>query len=211
MMNERIGIESLNWDKVNGLIPAVIQDYSTLQVLMLGYMNQEALTKSIETGKITFYSRTKQRLWTKGETSGNDLTLVSMIPDCDNDTLLIFAKPSGPSCHLNNRSCFGKDDAPGLGILAKLEAIINQRYRDRPMNSYVTKLFEEGVRRIAQKVGEEGVEVALASVAGSKDDIKNEVADLLFHLLVLLKECHLDLAEVMQVLNSRSIPKPLQT
>src|SRR6185437_11186637 len=110
MINEQVEIETLNWDKVDGLIPAVIQDFSTLQVLMVGYMNQEALQKSIETGKVTFYSRTKKRLWTKGETSGNDLTLVSMIPDCDNDTLLVLVKPSGLSCHLNNRSCFGKND-----------------------------------------------------------------------------------------------------
>jgi phosphoribosyl-ATP pyrophosphohydrolase/phosphoribosyl-AMP cyclohydrolase len=204
MIDKKIKIEGLNWDKVNGLIPVIIQDYSTLQVVMLGYMNNEALQKSIETGKITFYSRTKKRLWTKGETSGHGLTLVGIIPDCDNDTLLVLVKPSGLSCHLNNRTCFGKNDAPGVGILAKLEAIIDQRYQERPTNSYITKLFEEGARRIAQKVGEEGVEVALASVAGSKDDIKNEVADLIFHLLVLLKECRLELAEVMQVLSRRA-------
>ena len=204
MINEKIEIKALNWDKVNGLLPVVIQDSSTLQVLMMGYMNQEALQKSIETGKVTFFSRTKQRLWTKGETSGNDLVLVSMIPDCDNDTLLVFVKPTGLSCHLNNRSCFGKNDAPGLGILAKLAATIDQRYQDRPTNSYVTKLFEEGIRRIAQKVGEEGVELALAGVIGSKDDIKNEAADLFFHLLVLLKECRIDLVEVMQVLSRRA-------
>lgn len=201
---KKIEIAALNWHKVSGLIPVVIQDSSTLQVLMLGYMNKEALQKSIETGKITFYSRTKKRLWVKGETSGNDLSLVSMIPDCDNDTLLVLVKPSGPSCHLNNRSCFGKDDAPGLGILAKLETIIDQRYQKRPTNSYVTKLFEEGIRRIAQKVGEEGVEVALAGVIGSKDDIKNETADLLFHLLMLLKECRIDLTEVMLELSKRA-------
>jgi phosphoribosyl-ATP pyrophosphohydrolase/phosphoribosyl-AMP cyclohydrolase len=204
MTNEKIEIKALNWEKVSDLIPAVIQDSSTLQVLMLGYMNKEALQKSIESGKITFYSRTKKRLWTKGEISGNDLTLVSMIPDCDNDTLLILVKPKGLSCHLNNRSCFGKQDAPGLGMLAKLAAIIDQRYQDRPTNSYVTQLFEEGVRRIAQKVGEEGVEVALAGVVGSKDDIKSEVADLLFHLLVLLRECRIDLVEVIQVLSRRA-------
>ena len=203
MINKNIEIGSLNWEKVDGLIPVVIQDFATLQVLMLGYMNQEALKQSIETGKVTFYSRTKKRLWTKGETSGNNLTLVSMIADCDNDTLLAFVKPSGLSCHLNNCSCFGKQDAPGLGMLAKLEAMIDKRYQKRPRNSYVTKLFEEGVHRIAQKVGEEGVEVALAGVVGSTDDIKNEVADLLFHLLVLLKERHIDLVEVMQVLSSR--------
>jgi len=203
MINKKIEIEALNWDKVNGLMPAVIQNATTLQVLMLGYMNKEALQQSIETGKVTFYSRTKKRLWTKGETSGNDLTLVDIIPDCDNDTLLVFVKPRGLSCHLNNRSCFGQNDAPGLGVLAKLAAIIEARYQDRPANSYVTTLFEEGIRRIAQKVGEEGVEVALASVAGSKEDIKNEVADLLFHLLVLLKECGVDLMEVMQELSGR--------
>jgi phosphoribosyl-AMP cyclohydrolase / phosphoribosyl-ATP pyrophosphohydrolase len=204
-MIEKIDIEALNWEKVSGLMPAIIQDNATHQVLMLGYMNKEALQKSIETGKITFFSRTKKRLWTKGETSGNDLSLVSIIPDCDNDTLLVLVKPSGPSCHLNNPSCFGKDDAPaGLGILAKLEAIVDQRYQDRPANSYVTTLFEEGVRRIAQKVGEEGVEVALAGVVGSKDDTVNETADLLFHLLVLLRECRIDLAEVMQELNRRA-------
>lgn len=204
MKNKKIKIEGLNWDKVSGLIPAIIQDSATFQVLMLGYMNQEALKKSIQTGRVTFYSRIKKRLWTKGETSGNDLTLVGMIPDCDNDSLLVFVKPSGLSCHLNNRSCFGKNDAPGLGILAKLEAIIDQRFHDRPANSYVTKLFEEGIRRIAQKVGEEGVEVALAGVIGSKENIKNEVADLLFHLLVLLKECRIDLAEVMEELSRRA-------
>ncbi len=204
MINDKIEVEALNWDKVNGLIPAIIQDFSTMQVLMMGYMNQEAFIKSIETGKVTFYSRTKKRLWTKGEASGNDLTLVNMIPDCDNDTLLVFVKPSGPSCHLNNRSCFGISDAPGLGMLAKLEAIIEQRYQERPMNSYVTTLFEEGVRRIAQKVGEEGVELALAGVVGSREDIKNEAADLLFHLLMLLRECRIDLVEVMQVLNRRA-------
>lgn len=204
MINEKIEIAALNWDKVSGLMPAIIQDSSTLQVLMLGYMNKEALQKSLETGKITFYSRTKKRLWTKGETSGNDLSLVSIIPDCDNDTLLLLVKPSGPSCHLNNRSCFGEDDAPGLGILAKLEAVIHSRYLYRPMNSYVTALFAAGVRRIAQKVGEEGVEVALASVTGSKDEIKSEAADLLFHLLVLLKACRIDLVEVLQELSKRA-------
>src|SRR3990167_7776523 len=140
MIKNKMPITALNWNKADGLIPAVIQDSSTLQVLMLGYMNQEAIVKSIETGKVTFYSRTKKRLWTKGETSGNNLTLVSMIADCDNDTLLAFVKPSGLSCHLNNCSCFGKQDAPGLGMLAKLEAMIDKRYQKRPRNSYVTKL-----------------------------------------------------------------------
>lgn len=204
MINNKINIAALSWEKVNGLIPAVIQDFSTLQVLMLGYMNQAALITTIETGKVTFYSRTKKRSWTKGEASGNDLTLVNIMPDCDNDTLLILVKPSGPTCHLNNHSCFTTNDTPDLGMLAKLAAIIDQRYQDRPSDSYVTKLFAAGIRRIAQKVAEEGVEVALASVAGSKDDLKNEVADLLFHLLVLLKESNIDLIAVMQVLSKRA-------
>ncbi len=203
MMNIKLDPEKLNWDKGSGLIPAIIQDYSTLQVLMMGYMDREALKITETTGKITFYSRTKKRLWTKGETSGNSLCLVSMLPDCDNDTLLVLVKTSGLTCHLNNRSCFGEEDAPGLGILAKLEALIEKRYQERPANSYVTKLFEEGVRRIAQKVGEEGVEVSLASVAGSKEDTKNEAADLLFHLLVLLKQCRIDLVDVILELHGR--------
>jgi phosphoribosyl-ATP pyrophosphohydrolase/phosphoribosyl-AMP cyclohydrolase len=204
MSHKYVELEALNWDKVNGLMPAVIQDASTLQVIMLGYMNKEALEQSIATGLITFYSRTKNRLWTKGESSGNRLTLVNIVPDCDKDTLLIQAKPTGPSCHLNNRSCFGKTDAPGLGVLAKLEAIIDQRYQERPENSYVTTLFEEGIRRIAQKVGEEGVEVALACVAGTGEEIKNEAADLIFHLLVLLRQCEIELSEVMDLLCKRA-------
>ena len=206
MNNETFKVGSLNWDKVDGLMPVVIQDCATLQVLMLGYMNQEALQKTIESQKVTFYSRTKKRLWMKGETSGNDLELVRITPDCDNDTLLVLVNPSGPTCHLDKRSCFGNEDAPGLGMLSKLEATIDRRYQDRPANSYVTQLFADGIRRIAQKVGEEGVEVALASVTGSKVDIKNEVADLLFHILVLLRGCDIKLVDIMQVLNRRSYP-----
>jgi len=198
-----ITAETLDWKKGDSLIPAIIQDDATLQVLMMGYMNQEALQQTIETRQVTFFSRTKKRLWTKGETSGHVLTLVNIIPDCDNDTLLILVKPSGPSCHLNNRSCFGKEDSPGIGILAKLEATINQRYRDRPAESYVATLFNEGVQRIAQKVGEEGVEVALASVMGSRDEIINEAADLIFHWCVLLRACGVEMADVMRVLNHR--------
>jgi phosphoribosyl-AMP cyclohydrolase / phosphoribosyl-ATP pyrophosphohydrolase len=199
-----IDIETLNWNKVNGLMPAIIQDNSTLQVLMLGYMNKAALQQSLATEQITFYSRSKQRLWTKGEISGNTLSLLSIIPDCDNDSLLVLVKPHALTCHLNNRSCFGTSEAPGLGILATLEAIIATRYQQRPADSYLTQLFSTGIHRIAQKVGEEGVEVALASVTGSTTDIKNEAADLLFHLLVLLKACHIELAEVLQELSHRA-------
>ncbi len=206
MISERIDMSVLNWDKVSGLIPAIIQDSVTQQVLMLGYMNQEALQQTLETGHVTFYSRTKKRLWVKGETSGHRLTLVSTQPDCDNDALLIAVKPKGPSCHLNNRSCFEKSDAPGLGILTTLEIILDQRYRDRPKNSYSAKLFEEGVNRIAQKVGEEGVEVALAGVVGSQEDLKNEAADLIFHLLILLKEREVGLMDICYELNRRLTP-----
>ena len=169
-------------------------------------MNQEALDKTLETGNVTFYSRTKKRLWMKGETSGHALTLVSIQPDCDNDALLIAVKPKGPSCHLNNRSCFGKSDAPGLGILTTLEIILDQRYKDRSANSYSATLFEEGVNRIAQKVGEEGVEVALAGVVGSQEDLTNEAADLIFHLLILLKERRVGLMDVCCELNRRLTP-----
>lgn len=204
MNNLMLEIENINWDKVNGLIPVIIQDHNTLQVLMLGYMNNEALQQTILTKKVTFYSRTKQRLWVKGETSGNELSVISIVADCDNDTLLIHVQPKGPACHLNNRSCFGTENAPGLGILAKLEMLIEQRGRDRPSNSYVAKLFAEGNSRIAQKIGEEGLELALASVLGVKENIKNEAADLLFHLLVLLRQCRMSLMEVLTELHERA-------
>ncbi|MEI8055440.1 MAG: bifunctional phosphoribosyl-AMP cyclohydrolase/phosphoribosyl-ATP diphosphatase HisIE [bacterium] len=194
----------LNWDKVNGLIPAVIQDSYTLQVLMLGYMNKEALQKTYETGKVTFYSRTKQRLWTKGEISGNSLEVISILADCDNDTLLVMAKPNGPACHLGTQSCFGEKNTSKLNILTKLETLILQRYQERPTNSYVTKLFNEGSHRVAQKVGEEGVEVALACLLGIKENTVKESADLIFHLLVLLRQCNIDLVEVLAELQDRT-------
>lgn len=197
-------IASLNWNKVDGLIPAIIQDADTLQVLMLGYMNQEALLKSIESGIITFCSRTKKRLWVKGETSGNYLSLIKITQDCDKDALLVWVKPTGPVCHLNTTSCFGKEDAPGLGMLAKLEKIINKRFQERPQNSYVTNLLEKGVKRISQKVGEEGVEVALAGAEGVKEDIINESADLLFHLLILLKASDVSISLILTELRKRA-------
>lgn len=203
MMNEN-EIKSLNWEKVGGLMPAVIQDAATLQVLMLGYMNQEALMHSLESGKVTFYSRTKKRLWTKGETSGNDLTLVSITVDCDQDTLLVQVNPQGDSCHLDNPSCFGKCDAPGVGILSKLEKVIRERAQTKPQGSYVSQLLQAGIQRIAQKVGEEGIETALAAVAGPREELINEAVDLLFHLLVLLRASQVDLSEVMHTLHQRS-------
>ena len=202
--NFDINIDKLNWDKVNGLIPVIIQDGYTLQVLMLGYMNKEALQRTCDTEKVTFYSRTKQRLWVKGETSGNDLTVIDILADCDGDTLLVLVNPSGTTCHLGEQSCFGEKNIFGLGILAKLEVIIERRYQERPINSYVTKLFEEGSHRIAQKVGEEGVEVALASVIGSNEDTKKEAADLLFHLLILLRQSRIGFVEVLTELRVRN-------
>lgn len=194
-------IEGLNWDKGNGLLPVIVQDERTHQVLMLGYMNLEAFSRTLETQQVTFYSRTKQRLWMKGETSGHVLKVVRIIPDCDKDTLLILARIQGPCCHLNQRSCFGVD----VDILSQLEETIVERKQERPDGNYTTQLFEAGIQRIAQKVGEEGVEVALAGVCGERAEIVNESADLLFHLLILLAEKQISFAEVLDELRSRSI------
>lgn len=194
----------LNWEKVKGLIPAIVQDCETFQVLMLGYMNKEALKMTCETEEITFYSRSKNRLWRKGESSGHTLSLVSLYPDCDQDSLLLLAKPKGSTCHLGNRSCFGESEASKMSILFQLEALIEERYLKRLPGSYVTTLFEEGVRRMAQKVGEEGVELALAGISGSKEDLIYETADLFFHTLVLLKERDITLASVLQELQRRA-------
>ncbi len=195
--------EHLNFEKMNGLIPTMIQDSKTLQILMLGYMNQEALDQTLSTKKVTFYSRSKQRLWVKGETSGHFLELVDIFADCDQDSLLILANPQGSCCHLNTPSCFNTEQHLGLGLLAKLEQRIEQRFQERPQNSYTTELFNSGIARIAQKVGEEGVEVALASALGQREETISEVADLLFHLLVLLKQCEIDVNSVLLKLQRR--------
>ncbi|MGH8500060.1 MAG: bifunctional phosphoribosyl-AMP cyclohydrolase/phosphoribosyl-ATP diphosphatase HisIE, partial [Methylococcales bacterium] len=157
-----INLDTLDWNKQDGLLPAIIQDANTLQVLMLGYMNREALEATQKENKVTFYSRSKQRLWKKGETSGHVLNVISIEADCDNDTLLIQAVPAGPTCHLNRASCF---EAAPENFIAQLDTLLAQRQKTMPEGSYTTKLFESGVRRIAQKVGEEGVETALAAVA----------------------------------------------
>lgn len=193
-------LDRLAWDKQGGLIPAVVQDAVTLRVLMLGYMDRAALAATLESGRVTFYSRSKQRLWTKGEQSGHFLELVSIDCDCDDDTLLVLAHPQGPTCHLQRPSCF--PDAPGH-FLAELEALIAQRESERPPGSYTTRLFEGGVRAIAQKVGEEGVETALAAVAQGDAELTGEAADLLYHLLVLLRARGLSLGDVMGVLRKR--------
>ena len=198
-------IDLLEWKKMEGLLPAIVQDALTAEVLMLGYMNREALEVTARTGRVTFFSRTREQLWTKGETSGNHLRLVAVHADCDNDCLLVLAHPEGPTCHRQTDTCFDENGptGPQLAFLAALERLVGQRDAERPEDSYTTRLFEAGVKRIAQKVGEEGVEAALAAVAGDREELVNEAADLLYHLLVLLRASGLSLADVLQTLESR--------
>ncbi|CBA15769.1 bifunctional phosphoribosyl-AMP cyclohydrolase/phosphoribosyl-ATP diphosphatase HisIE [Xanthomonas albilineans] len=191
---------ALDWNKGDGLLPVVVQDAATLRVLMLGYMNQEALATTRRSGLVTFYSRSKQRLWTKGEGSGHTLELVAIDTDCDYDTLLVLAHPRGPTCHLGRTSCFPQ--APGQ-FLGALDRLVAQREGERPPGSYTTTLFEQGTRRIAQKVGEEGVETALAGVAQGDAELLGESADLLYHLTVLLRARGLALADAVEVLETR--------
>jgi phosphoribosyl-ATP pyrophosphohydrolase/phosphoribosyl-AMP cyclohydrolase len=195
--------DALDWGKSDGLLPAIVQHWRSGAVLMLGYMNPEALAQTRQSGKVTFYSRSRQRLWTKGETSGHTLCVKSVYTDCDNDTILILAEPLGPTCHKGTQSCFGDGSQPPLAFLAELDALIAQRERDRPAGSYTTKLFESGTRRIAQKVGEEGVETALAAVAQDEAALRSESADLIFHLLVLLRARGIDFANVVEELRGR--------
>ena len=195
-----IDTDALAWQKQEGLLPAIVQDADSLRVLMLGYMDREALQATLDSGKVTFYSRSKQRLWMKGETSGDVLDLVRIETDCDADTLLVQARPHGPTCHLQRASCFASAPCDGL---AELDALIAARERERPVGSYTTRLFEGGVRGIAQKVGEEGVETALAGVVQDDRALLGEAADLLFHLLVLLRARGLSLEDAKRVLESR--------
>jgi phosphoribosyl-ATP pyrophosphohydrolase/phosphoribosyl-AMP cyclohydrolase len=195
-----IDADTLQWQKQDGLLPAIVQDADNLRVLMLGYMNRQALQATLDSGQVTFYSRSRQRLWTKGESSGHFLQLVSLAGDCDNDTLLIQARPAGPTCHLQRPSCF--PDAPSA-FLAELDALVAARARARPAGSYTTGLFDAGVRRIAQKVGEEGVETALAAVAQDEAALLGESADLLFHLTVLLRARGLSLHDAVALLRQR--------
>lgn len=193
----------IDWAKTDGLIPAVIQDARSLRVLMLGYMNQEALQKTLDSSLVTFFSRTKQRLWQKGETSGHVLRVKDIKLDCDQDTLLIMTDPEGPTCHLGTETCWGEPAEANLAVLADLAKTIHQRRVKPEPGSYTAKLFEAGIARIAQKVGEEGVEVALAASTKS-DTLANEAADLLYHLLVLLEATDTDVNTVMKVLQERS-------
>jgi len=200
-MNITLDPDALVWDRGGGLLPAVVQDADSLRVLMLGYMDRAALLASFELGLVTFYSRRRQALWTKGETSGNRLALVSVTQDCDGDALLVLARPTGPTCHAGTVSCF--PTAPA-SYLRKLDTRIGQRLQERPSGSYTTRLVEAGVRAIAQKVGEEAVETALAAVAQDDAALVGESADLLYHLLVLLQARGLGLSDAETVLEERS-------
>ena len=197
---------TLDFQKSNGLIPAVVQDADTLQVLTLAYMDRAALDETIESGEATFFSRSRGGRWRKGETSGNRLTVVSITPDCDSDALVLAVRPMGPACHLGTTSCFGTEDAPGLGRIARLEATIAERAAADPETSWTAKLIAQGPKRVAQKVGEEGVETALAGAAGPDEEVASEAADLVYHLLVLLRARQMSFQDVLDVLASRARP-----
>lgn len=199
----KIDILSIDWKKGGGLVPAIVQDAKTEQVLMLGYMNEASVEKTQETGLVTFYSRSRSELWTKGETSGNTLKLQSITVDCDNDTLLVRAIPAGPTCHEGTVSCFGHKGPEGLGFLAYLEGLIEGRKTAEADSSYTASLLQGPLRRAAQKVGEEGVETALAAIAETEDKLTSEAADLIYHLLVLLAAKDVKFESVIAELKSR--------
>lgn len=203
------GTDEPDWEKMEGLLPAIVQDALDGRVLMLGYMNREALQATMELGEVTFWSRSREALWTKGETSGNTLNYVDATLDCDQDCLLIRAHPAGPTCHRGTASCFDSPDDPAggpqpdLAFLSSLERLIQQRDQERPAGSYTTQLLNDGVKRISQKVGEEGVETALAGAAGEREELMNESADLIYHLLVLLRSRRVTLGDLMDTLRQR--------
>lgn len=196
-------IENLAWDKMQGLIPAIVQDARSGIVLMQGYMNQAAVKQTIESQLVTFFSRSKQRLWTKGETSNNTLELIDISTDCDTDSILILAKANGPTCHTGTQSCWSNAKLPAFSFIAELEDVIAERKSASPDSSYTASLFAKGIKRIAQKVGEEGVETALAAATNDKNQLVNEAADLLYHLTVLLQASDLSINEVVDVLKAR--------
>jgi len=203
-------VGTLDWSKGSGLLPAIVQHARTGRVLMLGYMNDAALRETLGSGRVVFYSRSRETLWTKGETSGNYLNVVDVSTDCDSDAILVLADPIGPTCHKGTESCFAgaaPTDAQRLAFLALLENIIANRIADKPESSYTAKLYAKGTGRIAQKVGEEGVETALAAVTRDDEGLVSECADLLFHVLVLLKSRELDLELVVEELKARHASK----
>jgi phosphoribosyl-AMP cyclohydrolase / phosphoribosyl-ATP pyrophosphohydrolase len=194
-------MKQIDFSKGNGLVPVVIQDYNTMQVLMVGYMNEEALIKTEKEGKVTFFSRSKNRLWTKGETSGNYLFVKEILSDCDNDSILIKVNPAGPVCHTGSTACFGEETAKGF--IYELERVIEQRIENNTTDSYTNKLYKKGINKVAQKVGEEAVELIIESKDNNIDLFKNEAADLLYHLLILLKAKGVHFQNVEEVLKGR--------
>lgn len=203
MLVTQENISKLAWQKMEDLVPAIIQHAGTGAILMQGFMNKESLTATLTTGKATFYSRSKQALWVKGETSDNFLHVKQVLTDCDKDSLLIACLPDGPTCHLGTESCFPEQKLTQQNFLSELEQVIASRKQDAPEESYTAHLFSRGTTKIAQKVGEEGVEVALAAVAETKQDLLGECADLFYHTLVLLQDKNIALTEVMAVLQQR--------
>ncbi len=199
-------IVMLDFDKMNGLVPAIVQDADTKTVLMLGFMNQEAYEKTLETGKVTFYSRTRQKLWTKGEESGHFLHLVSMAEDCDHDTLLVKVHPEGPTCHLGTDTCWGEKNEEPVMFLKELQDFISQRHEEMPEGSYTTSLFQSGVNKMAQKVGEEAVETVIEACNGTDDRLIYEGADLIYHLIVLLTSKGYRIEDLARELQERHKP-----
>ena len=198
-----INLDKIDWDKGQGLVPAIVQHIDNGQILMLAYMDRAALAQTISSKKVTFFSRSKNRLWTKGETSGNQLDFISSEMDCDADTLLIQARPQGPSCHTGSVTCFNDQTPSNIGFLDQLATLISERHTIMPEDSYTTSLFAGGKALIAQKVGEEGVELALARMKDDRAEMANEAADLLFHMMVLLEDAGLSLADAISVLQTR--------
>ncbi|MDR1523700.1 MAG: bifunctional phosphoribosyl-AMP cyclohydrolase/phosphoribosyl-ATP diphosphatase HisIE [Tannerella sp.] len=194
---------NLDFNKLDGLIPAIVQDAQTNVVLMLGFMNEEAYRATVESGKVTFYSRTKQRLWTKGETSGNFLHVVKILSDCDSDTLLIKARPAGPACHTGADTCFGETNRDGICFLQYLQDFITRRFEEQPEGSYTTSLFKKGVNRMAQKVGEEAVETVIEATNGTDEGFIYEASDLIYHLIVLLTSKGFSLEDLAKELKKR--------
>ncbi len=196
----------IDFEKMNGLVPAIIQDDKTLKVLMLGFMNEEAYNKTVETGKVTFWSRTNNKLWTKGETSGNFMNVVSIKNDCDNDTLLIKANPVGPVCHTGADTCWNEDNENAIMFLTELQKFIDKRHEEMPEGSYTTSLFKDGLSRMTQKVGEEAVELIIESIKGENERMIYEASDMLYHLIVLLTSKGLSIEDIAKELIERHDP-----
>jgi phosphoribosyl-ATP pyrophosphohydrolase/phosphoribosyl-AMP cyclohydrolase len=196
-------LNQLAWEKMDDLLPCVVQHAQSGTVQMLGYMNQAAVKETLNSGNVTFFSRSKQRLWTKGETSGNTLQLIQLSVDCDQDCLLALVNPIGPTCHLGTDTCWASADKPTFSFVAELEQVLAGRKSADPDSSYTASLYAKGIKRISQKVGEEGVETALAATVGDLEELKNESADLLYHLIVLLQASDLSLKDAIDVLKAR--------